>query len=140
MGFICVVTVDHRIVETILSSQDHLEKHFLYRMLSTWLGNGLLLSSGKNWFNMRKIITPTFHFKILEQYVEVYDRQTNIFIEKLKKVADGQRAINIYEYMSLLTMDIIAGERKREEERAKKIIYFIFLFKRLQWVLRSMLS
>ncbi|KAI8115367.1 Cytochrome P450 4d2 [Lucilia cuprina] len=108
MGYLSVVTVDHRIVEVVLSSQEHLEKHFLYQLLSVWLGNGLLLSSGKVWHKMRKIITPTFHFKILEQFIEVFDGQTDIFVEKLKTVADGQRILNIYDYVGLLTMDIIA--------------------------------
>nr|AID61424.1 cytochrome P450 [Calliphora stygia] len=108
LGNLIVVTVDHRIVESLLSSQDHLEKHFLYKMLSIWLGNGLLLSSGQTWHKMRKIITPTFHFKILEQFIEVFDRQTDVFVEKLKLLADGKKVVNIYEYMGLLTMDIIA--------------------------------
>ncbi|KAM7350671.1 cytochrome P450 4ae1-like isoform 1-T2 [Cochliomyia hominivorax] len=108
MGNLAIVTVDHNIVEAVLSSQEHLEKHFLYKILYIWLGNGLLLSSGKTWFNMRKITTPTFHFQILEQYIEVFERQANVFIEKLKRVADGESVVNIYEYMGLLTMDIIA--------------------------------
>lgn len=110
LGCVAVVTVDHRVAEAVLSSQDHIQKHFLYKMLIEWLGNGLLLSKGKTWHTMRKIITPTFHFKILEQFIDVFDRQTNVFIGKLKLVADGKRVVNIYEYMGLLTMDIIAGE------------------------------
>ncbi|XP_065364118.1 cytochrome P450 4ae1-like [Calliphora vicina] len=108
LGKLIVVTVDHRIVEAVLSSQEHLEKHFLYKMLSIWLGNGLLLSSGKTWHKMRKIITPTFHFKILEQFIEVFDRQTDVFVQKLMLLADGERVVNIYQHMGLLTMDIIA--------------------------------
>lgn len=78
-------------------------------MLNGWLGNGLLLSSGKTWFKMRKIITPTFHFKILEQFVDVFDRQANVFVDKLHHWADGEKVVNIYEQISLLTMDIITG-------------------------------
>ena len=110
LGNLIVVTVDHRIVDTILMSQEHLEKHVLYYLLSPWLGNGLLLSTGKTWSTMRKIITPTFHFKILEQFLVVIDRQADIFIEKLKSKADGCTVLNIEEPMSLLTLDIIAGK------------------------------
>lgn len=110
LGHIMMVTMDHRIVDSLLSSQVHLHKNKLYLMLDGWLGSGLLLSSGKTWQTMRKIITPTFHFKILEQFIEVFDRQTDVFIRKLESLADGKQVVNIFEPVGLLTMDIIAGK------------------------------
>ncbi|XP_005177310.2 cytochrome P450 4ae1 isoform X1 [Musca domestica] len=108
LGMVFVVTTDHRIVDALLASNENLSKNFVYKMLTSWLGNGLLLSSGKSWQTMRKIITPTFHFKILEGFVEVFDRQSDALIAKLKSKADGITPVNIYEPVGLLTLDIIA--------------------------------
>ncbi|XP_073830242.1 cytochrome P450 4ae1 [Musca autumnalis] len=109
LGMVFVVTTDHRIVDVLLASNDNLRKNnFVYMMLSSWLGDGLLLSSGQTWQTMRKIITPTFHFKILEGFVEVFNRQTDTLIAKLMSRADGRTPVNIYEPMGLLTLDIIA--------------------------------
>lgn len=69
-----------------------------------WLGEGLLLSTGKKWHIRRKIITPTFHFKILEQFVEVFDRQSNIFVDQLMTKADGV-PFDIIPAVTLLTLD-----------------------------------
>uniref|UniRef100_A0A182M905 Cytochrome P450 n=1 Tax=Anopheles culicifacies TaxID=139723 RepID=A0A182M905_9DIPT len=48
------------------------EKSQIYDFIKPWLGQGLLISSGEKWFHRRKIITPTFHFKILEGF-EIQD-------------------------------------------------------------------
>lgn len=133
-----MVTVDHRVVDTILTSQEHLDKHLLYSLLTPWLGNGLLLSTGKAWSTMRKIITPTFHFKILEQFLVIINRQTDIFIEKLKSKADGCSIINIEKPMSLLTLDVIAGKlwtKLLKQTFFLIISLFKYTLKKLLWVL-----
>lgn len=104
-----VVTSDARYIEHILSSSVHTEKNIVYLLLSKWLGNGLLLSHGSPWQIMRKIITPTFHFKILEQFVDIFDRQSDVLVQKLESMANGEEYVNIYSHMGLLTLDIIAG-------------------------------
>jgi cytochrome P450 family 4 len=82
----------------------------MYNFLIPWLGQGLLLSTGQKWFNKRKIITPTFHFKILEQFVEIFNRQGNVLIEKLTDKADGKE-FNIYNQITLFALDVISGKR-----------------------------
>lgn len=76
-------------VEAILNSTKNLTKSFNYNFLREWLGEGLLTSTGDRWRQHRKILTPTFHFKILEEFSEVFARQGDILVEVLKKRADG---------------------------------------------------
>ena len=35
-------------------------------------GDGLLVSKGQKWANMRRMLTPAFHYDILRPYVRVY--------------------------------------------------------------------
>lgn len=102
------ITADVRMIEAILSSQQTIKKNSLYNLLQYWLGNGLLLSTGKKWFRRRKIITPTFHFKILEEFVEVFDQQSAVMVEKLYDRADGKTVINMFPVACLAALDIIA--------------------------------
>lgn len=107
---LAIFSSDPKDVEVILSSQKIITKNRLYDLLLPWLGTGLLMSTDKKWHSRRKIITPTFHFTILEQFVEVFDQQGNILIKKLKAKADGQTAFNIQPDICLAALDIIAGE------------------------------
>lgn len=102
------ITADPRMIEAILSNQQTITKNNLYHLLHGWLGTGLLLSTGKKWFRRRKIITPTFHFKILEQFVEVFDQQSAIMAQQLYNRADGKTVINMFPVACLAALDIIA--------------------------------
>ncbi|XP_065091471.1 cytochrome P450 4d1-like [Ochlerotatus camptorhynchus] len=82
------------------------QKSVIYDFIEPWLGKGLLISSGEKWFQRRKIITPTFHFKILEGFAEVFNREANILMEKLK-VHEGGEEFDIYDYISLYALDSI---------------------------------
>ncbi|KAM7350274.1 uncharacterized protein ACRADG_008889 [Cochliomyia hominivorax] len=105
---LAVFSSDPEDVEVILSSPQHITKNNLYELLHEWLGTGLLMSTGKKWHQRRKIITPTFHFKILEQFVEIFDQQSAVMVKKLYEKADGKTAINIFPIICLTALDIIA--------------------------------
>lgn len=101
---------DAKDAEVILSSNKYIIKNNLYDILEKWLSTGLLISNGKKWYSRRKAITPTFHFKILDEFVEVFDKNSTIFAEKLKTKADGKTTINIMPEVCLAALDIIAGK------------------------------
>lgn len=107
---IAVSSIDLELNEQLLASQQHIVKQLNYKMLRQWLGTGLLLSDGRKWFARRKIITPAFHFKILDQFVEVFDQQSTILLSCLAKKADGRNAFDIYPFVCLAALDIIAGK------------------------------
>lgn len=100
---------DPKILETLLSSPIHITKNNVYDMLSLWLGDGLLMSTGKKWHTRRKIITPSFHFKILEEFIEIFDRQSNVMVEKLRTKADyPDMPVDMFPFVCLTALDIIA--------------------------------
>ncbi|KAJ1530819.1 hypothetical protein ONE63_005666 [Megalurothrips usitatus] len=94
-------------VETILSSSKHITKSNAYRFLHPWLGTGLLTSTGNKWHTHRKMITPTFHFKILEAFHDVFVEKCEILARKLAKVADGKTEFDMYPFITHCTLDII---------------------------------
>ena len=59
-------------MEIILSTSRHTQKGMIYDMLRPFLGDGLLNSNGKKWQQRRRILTPTFHFSILQQFLLVF--------------------------------------------------------------------
>ncbi|CAH1398070.1 unnamed protein product [Nezara viridula] len=73
-----------------LSSKTLITKSDAYSALQPWLGTGLLLSTGELWQRRRKAITPTFHFKILDQFVPTFSKCANTLLKVLKdKVGKG---------------------------------------------------
>lgn len=101
---------DPKIIELILSnSTKYLAKNTEYDFIVPWLGYGLLLSSGKKWHRRRKIITPAFHFKILENFINIFDRQSTILVNQLKKHGDGNDVFNVEPFISLFTLDVVCG-------------------------------
>ncbi|XP_055604873.1 cytochrome P450 4d1-like isoform X2 [Uranotaenia lowii] len=103
-----VLVTDAKIAETILSSPKYLDKSIEYDFVRPWLGDGLLTSTGRKWHSRRKIITPTFHFKIMEQFVETFDQQSTIFVQQLKEKAESGQAFDIYPYVTLCALDVIS--------------------------------
>lgn len=95
-------------IESILANSNSkaAKKSLEYELLQPWLRTGLLTSDGEKWFQRRKIITPSFHFSILEQFVDVMDKQSNIFVNKLQPLL-GKRDVNIHDFVTLFALDVI---------------------------------
>ncbi|KAG5667087.1 hypothetical protein PVAND_015086 [Polypedilum vanderplanki] len=75
------------------------------RIIASCLQTGLLTATGKKWFQRRKVITPAFHFKILDQFVEIFDKQSAVFVENLAK-SKGQ-PLDVFQPITLCALDII---------------------------------
>lgn len=103
------VSTDPRDVEVILNSTTHIKKSKMYEMLVPWLGDGLLLSYGQKWHNRRKILTPAFHYKILEDFLDTFQKNTRIMRDLLLQEvpATKDRLVDIYPFINSCTLDII---------------------------------
>lgn len=65
---------------------------------------------GKKWHERRKIITPAFHFKILEQFVEVFDRLGNTVVTQTLKKYDREDEFEFYPVAVLYALDVMCGK------------------------------
>ncbi|KFM77146.1 Cytochrome P450 4V2, partial [Stegodyphus mimosarum] len=77
-------------MEEILSSSVSLEKSFEYSFLHQWLGRGLLTSTGLKWKSRRRLLTPSFHFRILEDFLPVFNNQATVLVKKIRAQADKE--------------------------------------------------
>lgn len=105
-----------------MGSPKHIDKSRDYNFLQPWLGTGLLTSQGKKWHSRRKILTPAFHFKILEDFIDVFQEQSAIMVAKLA-AESGKKSFNIFPYVTLCTLDIICGEYSRARTKKNPSAY-----------------
>lgn len=57
----------------------------------------------------RRAITPAFHFKILEQFVEVFDRNSAILVKSIGKFKPTD-PVDVFPLITLAALDIICGK------------------------------
>ncbi|KAH1013367.1 hypothetical protein HUJ04_002366 [Dendroctonus ponderosae] len=126
-----LVSTDYEFNEFMHSSSVHIEKSNLYHFFHGWLGQGLLTSFGKSslaqkvrlaslglsiavallvksskWRNHRKVITHSFHFSILQQFIGSFDGVGDNLLKKLESEA-GKDSVEISQLISLYTLDVI---------------------------------
>ncbi len=103
--FIPVVQITHcdgiRKIMKLPKDQD------TYDFFLPWLGDGLLLSSGKKWQRNRRLLTPAFHFEILKGYVPVMNNCLEIFMQKWTTSAKENLPVCVFNDVSKLSLDII---------------------------------
>ncbi|CAG9769844.1 unnamed protein product [Ceutorhynchus assimilis] len=72
-------------LEAVIGKMKNLEKSFAYSFLHSWLERGLLTSTGSKWQTRRKILTPAFHFSILLEFVDIFNRETKSFLKEIQE-------------------------------------------------------
>ena len=55
------------------------------------------------------MLTPSFHFKILEQFTGVFNRNGDILISRLSSHVDGPQ-FDISSYIAMCTLDVVCGK------------------------------
>nr|QVK45574.1 cytochrome P450 [Brachionus paranguensis] len=93
--------------EVLFSSSKNTQKSVQYNFLHPWLGTGLLTSHGEKWTKRRRLITPTFHFEILNDFLNVMNEQADILVEILAKLTRQNQEINIFERLKACALDVI---------------------------------
>lgn len=92
-------------LETVLSSQTFVEKPVTYDVFKPWLRDSLLTSRGDKWRSRRRALTPSFHFQILDDFMDVFNEQARVLVDKLQR--HGCNPINMEPEMSKFTIDVL---------------------------------
>ncbi|XP_067011526.2 cytochrome P450 4C1 [Anabrus simplex] len=103
--YVCITAPED--VELLLANQRLLNRdRYLMRILSRFLGNGLTTCASDTWRKQRKMVNPAFHTKVVESYMEVFNKQAKVLSQKLKSFADGN-VFDAYRLVGLCTFDMI---------------------------------
>ena len=81
-----------------------------YDFLKPWLGTGLLISDGDKWNFRRRILTPSFHFDILNEFLDVMNTNADTCVSNLKKYAETGEEVDIFKHIGLCALDTICGK------------------------------
>lgn len=73
-----VVAIRPDEVKDVMDSNELITKGTEYDFLLPWLGTGLLTSTGNKWRSRRKMLTPTFHFNILQGFLVTHDEEAKV--------------------------------------------------------------
>uniref|UniRef100_A0A2S2QDA3 Cytochrome p450 n=1 Tax=Sipha flava TaxID=143950 RepID=A0A2S2QDA3_9HEMI len=114
-------------VKAVLSSAQHITKGPEYHNLEPWLNKGLLTSTGQKWQSRRKLLTNTFHFKVLENYMPSLNDHSRSLVKNLIRASEnGEPLAEIDEHVTLCALDIVCetimGVHLRSQE-GKSIDY-----------------
>lgn len=100
-----------------------------------WLGDGLLISNGSKWHKHRKMITPSFHFSILNDFQDIMQLYSAKFIEKLRGISKDGQVFDFQNLVHYLTLDVICGKLgcvvfccSESKITLNKIFYFLFRY------------
>ncbi|XP_034651360.1 cytochrome P450 4e2-like [Drosophila subobscura] len=104
-----IMVTKPKFLEYILSSQTLIKKPIGYELSEPWVGLGLITSTGSRWFKHRKMITPSFHFNILQDFHKVMDEYSSKFVGLLKGVSAGDSILDIQDHVAYLTLDVICS-------------------------------
>lgn len=87
MNEFAVVVSDADGTEAIMTNSKVIKKGPLYEFLLQWLGRGLLTNFGSSWHRRRKLLTPAFHFKILDEFGPMIAHHSTRLVDDLMELA-----------------------------------------------------
>ncbi|CAH1400220.1 unnamed protein product [Nezara viridula] len=142
-GMKYAIVSDPEIIKPVLTSPTQITKsHFEYSFFRPMFNDGLLVSDGDKWRTRRKLLAPSFHFKILETSIETVDRNAKEFVSNL--LASGSKPTKIEDMICLMTLKSICEtamgvelniEDKQQNEyvKASKICHDSLVYRYLRF-------
>ncbi|XP_062106292.1 cytokinin hydroxylase-like [Humulus lupulus] len=98
-----------------------------------FIGRGLLMANGQDWYHQRHIVAPAFKGDKLKSYAGYMVECTKKMLQTLEKeVVSGRAEFEIGEYMTRLTADIISRtEFDSSYEKGKQIFHLLTVLQHL---------
>lgn len=101
----------------------------------------MLTSTGKKWRSRRKLLTPAFHFRILDDFIPIVNEQSKVLVKRLSQTSYLD---DIVPYIITCTLDIICetamGTKINAQQNPKseyvEAIYFLgesFMQRQINW-------
>ncbi|GMR52417.1 hypothetical protein PMAYCL1PPCAC_22612, partial [Pristionchus mayeri] len=100
-------------LQSVLESSEEINKGKGYDVFQPFLGLGLILAGGDRWRARRKMITTSFHFTMLQGYIECMNRHAKVLVEVLHDNI-GQK-LDVEPFMKRFSMDVICDTAMRKD-------------------------
>uniref|UniRef100_T1H859 Cytochrome n=1 Tax=Rhodnius prolixus TaxID=13249 RepID=T1H859_RHOPR len=105
VGIPVVIIHEPEDLEVIMGSPHHITKGHEYEAILPWLQEGLLVSTGEKWHKRRKLLTPTFHFRILEDNLQSINKHSRNLVRNMLNTKG--EPIVAENFVTLCALDII---------------------------------
>uniref|UniRef100_A0A131XYE7 Putative p450 n=1 Tax=Ixodes ricinus TaxID=34613 RepID=A0A131XYE7_IXORI len=92
-------------IETVMSNT--LTKAPNYALLHSWLGTGLLTSTGPKWKKRRRMLTPAFHFRILDDFVHTINEHSRKMVAKISKLRQESEWLDVVPLSTSCTLGVL---------------------------------
>ncbi|XP_054286450.1 cytochrome P450 4C1-like [Macrosteles quadrilineatus] len=97
---------DPKLLETVFNNSNAvIDKAPMYEMLHPIVNQGLFTSKGEQWIKQRRLLTPAFHVKVLENFITIFEKNGAILVENLLKNKDKE--FDLMPLVSPCSLDII---------------------------------
>ena len=96
------------VMQEIINKADVKNRNFLY-MVIPLLGNGLITSEGSIWKRNRKLLTPTFRFESLQNFVKIMNKSADRMIQVINRESNGKDPIEFVPLINNMTLEVILG-------------------------------
>ncbi|XP_063369330.1 cytochrome P450 4C1-like [Cydia amplana] len=83
-----------------------LEKSYIYKMGSSWVGDGLITADVPTWKRNRKLLNPTFSQHVLDGFLSIFNRQAVLLAQDLVAEA-GKGPFDPTEYLTERTLESV---------------------------------
>ncbi|XP_022341984.2 cytochrome P450 4F6-like [Crassostrea virginica] len=110
VSFRPVLIVHHpETVKVLLKSTEPKPRQIgtVYILGLDWLGEGLLIANGNRWMRNRRLLTPAFHFDILQSYIDLKNKAASILVDKIDRYVDSGESFELFSLIGLASLDII---------------------------------
>jgi cytochrome P450 family 4 len=94
-------------LQIVFNSSKALNKDRLYDFFKNAVGEGLFTAPVEKWRKNRRIITPAFNSKLLEQFFPVFNEKNKILIRNVTKELNKTQTFDLWDYIAPAALDTI---------------------------------
>uniref|UniRef100_A0A182S621 Uncharacterized protein n=1 Tax=Anopheles maculatus TaxID=74869 RepID=A0A182S621_9DIPT len=127
-GLLNLNAIQAKDVEPLLSSPKLIDKGLIYNLTHSFLGIGLLNSTGTKWQHRRRILTPAFHFNILPSFLLTFQEECRGLVAQLGQYADKGAPVALQPIATKFTLNTICGKKCEIDEEGIREEVDTFMF------------
>ncbi|XP_011211871.2 cytochrome P450 4d1 [Bactrocera dorsalis] len=102
-----IIVHDPHDVEVLLSSNKLAVKADQYRYMKCWMHDGLLLSHGRKYQQRRKLVSPTFHYKMLDNFLSCFQEHSLELVQQMRGLCMEGSPFELRHFLGLCMLDTI---------------------------------